>query len=247
MTDAPDLPPEQDAVRRLLADARHRGATPPEVVTRLDEVLAGLVADRTPGTPASPEDTTAPTPPVAPVVDLGARRRRLAGVGLLAAAAVVVAGVAIGQVLPPTGGSDDSAASDAGGSAESFQDQQDQGGAGADAQGGSSSQVAPQLKSGTAAPQPAPPSLSADDAGLADALLALRSTATSRRAADPGTYDASGACTIPTPGPGRRLVVEVDGEPGLVVYRRPAAGDQTVALYVCGLADPVRSLTLPAP
>ena len=46
MTDAPDLTPEQDAVRRLLADARHDGPTPPEVVARLDDTLASLVAER---------------------------------------------------------------------------------------------------------------------------------------------------------------------------------------------------------
>lgn len=245
MNDVPDLPPEHDAVRRLLADARHRGATPPEVVGRLDEVLAGLVAERTPGTPLPAEEHADPAPQVAPVVDLGARRRRLASVGLLAAAAVVVAGVAIGQVLPTTGGSDDSAASDGGG-ASSTESLQDQGAAGGDA-GGSSSQVAPQLKSQAVAPQPAPPSLSASDAGLADELVALRPTAVPRRAADLGVGDVSGTCSRGGTGPGRRVAVEVDGEPGLVVYRRPVADDQEVALYVCGVAGPVRTLTLPAP
>ncbi|MCW2736347.1 hypothetical protein, partial [Nocardioides sp.] len=83
MTDSSGLTPEQDAVRGLLADARHDGPVPPEVVARLDETLASLVSERG----EAPLTGNAP----APVVDLGARRRRAAGIGLLAAAAVVVA------------------------------------------------------------------------------------------------------------------------------------------------------------
>lgn len=250
MTDAPGLPPEQDAVRRLLADARHRGSTPPEVVARLDGVLAGLVADRTPGTPAPREDTAGPTgtavaTPAAPVVDLAARRRRLAGAGLLAAAAVVVAGVAIGQGLPTSGGRSDSAASSDGGSGLD----RDLGGGGSAAEGqdDSSSQVAPQLKSEKASPEAAPPALATDDAALPDALLALRPSAEPSGSGAPGSFDSSAACLAPRTGPGRRVAAEVDGEAGLVVYRRPVAGTQVVALYVCDLPAPVRTVTLPAP
>ena len=102
MTDPTGLPPEQEAVRRLLADARHDGPIPPGVVARLDAALASLAAERGESSPA--EDAPAP------VVDLGARRRRAAGIGLLAAAAVVVAGVAIGQGLPLQGSSDSGSA-----------------------------------------------------------------------------------------------------------------------------------------
>ena len=59
MTDSPDLTPEHDAVRRLLADARHDGPTPPEVVARLDETLAALVADRSPAAVEGSEDSQA--------------------------------------------------------------------------------------------------------------------------------------------------------------------------------------------
>ena len=78
------LPPEQDAVRRLLADARHTGPPPPEVVARLDETLAAL--GRRAGDDARRALAAAASPTSA------ARRRRVAGIGLLAAAAVVVAG-----------------------------------------------------------------------------------------------------------------------------------------------------------
>ena len=46
MSESSGLPPEQEAVRRLLADARHDGPPPPDVVARLDETLASLVAER---------------------------------------------------------------------------------------------------------------------------------------------------------------------------------------------------------
>ena len=42
MSESSGLPPEQEAVRRLLADARHDGPPPPDVVARLDDTLASL-------------------------------------------------------------------------------------------------------------------------------------------------------------------------------------------------------------
>ena len=94
MTDSPDLTPEQDAVRRLLADARHDGPTPPEVVARLDEVLAGLPGDE-PGARrrrAGHRPGRAPAPASTP-------RHVLAGAGG-GDRRPAVAGVAIGQVAP---------------------------------------------------------------------------------------------------------------------------------------------------
>ena len=61
------LPPEEEAVRRLLADARHDEPTPPEVVARLDATLASLAAEREPAAHRRRRTTTAP------VIDLGAR------------------------------------------------------------------------------------------------------------------------------------------------------------------------------
>ena len=79
MSESSGLPPEQDAVRRLLADARHDGPPPPDVVARLDETLASLVAERSAELTA--EDTAGAATghddrSPGRVVDLGSRRRR---------------------------------------------------------------------------------------------------------------------------------------------------------------------------
>src|SRR5688500_4696967 len=93
--DAADLSPEHDAVRRMLAEARHTEPVPPAVAARLDAVLADLSAER-----RQTSDT-------APVVDLAARRRRGVGTGILVAAAlVVVTGVGVGQVIGRSGSMD---------------------------------------------------------------------------------------------------------------------------------------------
>jgi hypothetical protein len=243
MTDSPGLTPEHDAVRRLLADVRHDGPTPPDVVARLDDTLASLVAEQA---TLEPETAQART---APVVDLGARRRRLIGAGVLAAAAVVVAGVALGQALPDGQGSDD-AGSSAGGSTSLAEDDSSAG-ATADGEGGgdsSAQEMAPQSKSAQPAPLASVPTLSSGDADLEQRVEALRSTApSSARAERRQMLDLMRTCPLPELGRGRRVVAEVDGQPGLVFF--PAADDdvQGVAIYVCGTPQPVRTLTLPAP
>jgi hypothetical protein len=247
MTDSPGLPPEQERVRRLLADARHDGPPPPEVVARLDETLASLVSERG-GAPLADAPTDRDP---APVVELGARRRRMVGVGLLAAAAVVVAGFGIGQVLPDMQGSDDSSASggvasDSGGTSRELGDQSDDSGADGGADVGSGSAEAPESMK-TQAPRAGLPAVSLADPDLTDRLLALRRDAAARTTGQPLTPDVQGACLMRGTGPGRRLLVEVDGEPGAVVYRRPSGDAQGVAIFVCGSGEPVRTLTLPAP
>ena len=94
MTD-PDLSPEEEAVRRLLADARHDEPVPPAVATRLDDTLAALVAERS---GAGYGDALPEPAPLA-----SARRRRRRASFVLAAAAVVVAGVGISSMLRPAG------------------------------------------------------------------------------------------------------------------------------------------------
>ena len=111
MTDEPDdLPadPDTEAVRRLLADARHTGPMPDDVADRMDAVLTDLAA----GPVESP--TPVPAPADAIVAYLATQRRRRATGLLVAAAAVVVGGVVIAQHLPgSTSESSPSAASGA--------------------------------------------------------------------------------------------------------------------------------------
>lgn len=248
MTDSPDLTPEHEAVRRLLADARHDGPTPPEVVARLDETLAGLVADRS---SAADDDTTVSEGRTAPVVDLAARRRRLVGTGVLAAAAVVVAGVALGQVLPGGQGSDDAGSSAGSADRSTSSLAEDDAGAQADGDAGgdssSSQEMAPQSKSASPAPLAAVPTLSSTDAQLADQVEELRATPTSAGAERRQTLDLMRTCALSDLGRGRRVAAQVDGRPGLVLFQPADEATQGVAIYVCGTPEPVRTLTLPAP
>lgn len=259
MTDASDLTPEQEAVRRLLADARHDGPPPPEVVARLDDTLAALVAERSEASVDGPEDVDhADHTVVAPVTDLGARRRRLAGMGMLAAAAVVVAGVALGQALPR--GADDSAGGDAASQAESSAGQDaptedggsesgdgsgDAGGA-AEEPGAMSSELAPDAKR---SPADAPRLSSVDDDFLDQQLLRLRASAAARpRTLDPGEASLLGDCLMAGIGPGRRAYATLDDVPVVVVFGRPSGDAQTVSIYACGEgAAPLRRTVLPAP
>lgn len=95
-----------DAVRRLLADARHDEPVPDDVAARLDDTLAALVAERA----SSPSPSAEAVAPVAEVVDLAARRRRRVTQFVAAAAVVVVAGVGIDQMQPFSGQKADNAA-----------------------------------------------------------------------------------------------------------------------------------------
>lgn len=95
---------ESEAVRRLLAEARTDAPMPDEVRSRLDDVLAGLVAERAAGD--QPDTEPAPDDRPAPVVQLQLRRRRWAQ-ALVAAAAVTVVGVATTQLVGDDRGQDD--------------------------------------------------------------------------------------------------------------------------------------------
>ena len=54
-------------------------------------------------------------------------------------------------------------------------------------------------------------------------------------------------CDVRGTGRGRRVLAEVDGRLGVVVFRRADGASQQVDLYVCGDPQAVRTLTLPAP
>lgn len=243
MTDPSGLTPEQDAVRRLLADARHDGPTPPEVVARLDETLASLVSERVSERASERASASAPRSTRASIVDLGARRRRTVGIGLLAAAAVVVAGVALGQGLPRMSGSDSADSTSGGSVAESRDYAGEEGAPSSDA---GADQGPESLKSTTVDPEAGVPTLSSTHDDLDDDLLDLRSSATDGSERSDAAGVLSG-CDLRGIGRGRRVVAQVDGQVGIVVFRRPDGAAQQADLYVCGRPAPVRTLTLPAP
>ena len=245
-------PDPQEAVRRLLAEARHDEPVPAEVAARLDAALADLVAERSAGPlPADRADVAAP-------VDLGARRRRLAGVGLMAAAAVVVAGVAIGQALPTGGG-------DGGGAADSATSSELQGDGGASAQDSAPEADGGGTQEGAQAPRSAAavPALRVEgrsDAELTADLVDLRTasapglaSATESDAPSEGGSDgqpapsAISACQLRGTGSGRQVLTQVDGGLGLVVLRPVSGGTQRADVYACGDGVPLRSVLLPAP
>ncbi|MCW2737850.1 hypothetical protein, partial [Nocardioides sp.] len=164
-------------------------------------------------------------------------------------AAVVVAGVAVGQALPRMSGSDDAATSSAAGGdtatgqERGLSDDSDDSG-GSDAGGGASDsrEMAPQTKQDASAV----PTVSTADADLDQELLALRPDVGARRSTLVAPEEPDAFCVLGI-GPGRRLAAEVDGQPGVIVYK-PRSGDaQEVAVFVCGNGEPVRTLVLPLP
>ena len=244
MTDEHETPltPEQDQeVRRLLADARHTEPMPPDVVARMDGVIADLADE--------PSRR-------APVVHLAARRRRVASL-LVAAAAVVVVGIGIGQVVDTSGnGGDSDTAADSGGSSvedEAPESMSGDAGSGEGADTGAPSARQPDTLTGEAFVagskliQVNPDALSrdlakvqsyADRADLAAAAPTDQSS-TYRRV--------SRACRSGDWGTGTFVPVRYGSQPAVVAFRQPLGDVQVAEVYLCGNPDPVRSLTLPAP
>ncbi|HEU5036107.1 MAG TPA: hypothetical protein VFT70_03825 [Nocardioides sp.] len=221
-----DPRPDDDRLRRLLADARHTEPMPPDVAARMDGVLADLGADR---------------PVRATVTDLASvRRRRRVRTLLVAAAAVVVAGIGIDQVRDGIGSTSDSSADT---SADTSAD---------DAAGAPPQQPHPAEGVGgggsLASEQPGrvghPVRLDPDRFGRQVARL-QHGGAASFSAQD--HVDALQGVRCRAPGDGRAVAVTYDGEPGVLVFRPPSRDSQVVDLVLCGHAGVARSITLPAP
>lgn len=236
-----DLTPAQDdAVRALLASARHTDPTPPEVVARLDAALASLTSDRL--------ETRAP------VVTLASRRRRTAGTLLLAAAAVVVAGVGIGQVLP-TGSSDESSAG-AGDTAMSTDERPAESGSspyGAEADmPGQDGEDGADPKQGDTSSRTTPEAVPSPSNGLVGDLSALSGeTALKpqvRKLRDVVDPTASYAvCPVPDAETDTSVSVTFDGMPGALVFHAPSGGIQRIDVFLCGEREALRTLKLRAP
>jgi hypothetical protein len=227
------LNPQEEEVRRLLADARHAGPTPPDVVARLDRVLGDLAQE--------PDR-------VAPVVDLARRRRRTAAL-LVAAAAVVAAGVGLSQVVTPQPASE---SSQAGASSEAQDESRDsvqpegpfagssgEGSVPADGQTRSKSELFSLRRNHLT-----------DDVTLARRdLLPLADAPREYSHSGPSSANraAGAACGADQWGQGRFVPVSYRGAPAVVVFRRPVGDTQVADLFLCGSEQPVRSVTLPAP
>jgi hypothetical protein len=225
------LTPAEEEVRRLLAEARHTGPTPPEVVARLDTVL---------------EDLTQESSGTAPVVEL-ARRRRRVGALLVAAAAVVAVGVGVGQVVTGQSGGEASQAGDAGtvaGAAEreAAQPEAQPNGSQSNA-AGKPVEVSPLEDSVTLSS--VRPNHFADD--LTAARRAPREQGSFSSKADSADAAAGALCSADAWGTGRFVPVRYGKTPAVLVFRRPVGDTQVVDLFLCGSKEPVRSVTLPAP
>ena len=231
-------PEDEQRVRRLLADAGGTTTLPEDVVTRLDEVLLGLQAERA-GSPT-------------PADDLAARRRRRWTKVLVAAATVAVVGVGVGNIVNDgtTGGSSDSAADMA---------VEGQGEAGAEAapDGGSLVREGPEANRRPlldAAPTSSLPRVRTGSATV-DAQrihdMSLRSAFSKQPEAD-GANDAdrkAAGCDLPATTRGERLVaVRLEGRRATLVFRAKEDGERRAEVYSCRDADsPVLATTVRAP
>ena len=238
-------PAQDDAVRALLASARHTAPTPPDVVARLDATLASLSAERR---ELRPETR-------APVVTLASRRRRAAATLVLAAAAVVVAGVGIGQLPDAPWGS---SGSDAGSSAESATSSEEQlttGGSDRTFDGhsesgeGSADEKQPEQDMRSQESAPSPSSAPEDDLHALDGTSALKPQVRQLRRLtdDTASFSADPTCPLPDAGSSETVSVTYDGLPGALVFRAPVGSTQQIDLFLCGESEALRSLRLPAP
>lgn len=226
---------EQAEVSRLLAAASgppDTEAMPPDVAARLDDVLAGLVAERTSEPAAGP----APEDEGSGVTDLASRRRKRWPALLVAAAAVSVVGLGVGNVLDGGGGME----------AASTADDASAGGAVAPetAEDGSADDTADRRAADRElepAPQPADGKYSAlaDVPGLRSDSLAVDV----QRVVD---FALSGnvrrglkrACVAPDLAKGDEwLSVRFDREPAILVLRAAEDGRRTAEVFRCDDGD----------
>ena len=218
-------PEQEEQVRRALAAAARPTADeqpptmPPEVVARLDAVLADLVESH---------DRTAPAVSAHPHDELAARRRRRWANALVAAAAVAVIGAAGGAVvtgLGTTGASDSAMSSeDAGGGDGLAADKGDALSASPEAAD------APELaKDQVGVPRLRTESLDED----VRRVVKTRAAFTSEADRDTGRSSLS-SCRTPTVRRGERLIaVRLDGSPATMVLASPTDGAREARVFSC--------------
>ena len=248
---------EQHRVARLLAAAGGEETVPPDVATRLDDVLADLIAGRPTGHAAAgetvPDDTTpAETVPGAAVPadevpdELAARRRRRRWPQLLVAAATVsVLGLGAGALLDSmgAGGSDSAGEATAGAAAEDPEAAADGGGAPEEGPAAAQRQQPPAEQTEELAGD------TADTDGRALATIGvprirsgslavdLQRAADLSRPADDGR-DLARACVQPDLAPGDEwLRARLDGAAAVLVLRAPEDGRRTAEVFTCDDGD----------
>ena len=232
-----------EAVRRLLAAAAEPLTMPPEVAARLDDVLAGLDADR--ATSKSAADA-APVIDIAPIIDMAKRRTSRWPKVLVAAAVVSVVGLGLGNVLNQSGST---MSADSAGSADSG------------ARGAAETAPSPE---GSQGPEKAtdeqgeqvdgfssfaggrPPRLRSSSVTVDAQRIADRSLPTAP--ADLVTR-ASKDCRLPATSKGDvRIAVRLDREPATLVFRAKEDGRRLAEVFSCGDAEsPVLTTTVDAP
>ena len=231
---ADGLSPEQEEVRRLLADARHAGPMPDDVVDRLDRVLAGLATD--------PAEDTDDDRVATPVVSLASRRRRRATSMLVAAAAVVAVGIGLGQVIGDGVGGGGSADS----TAASSESRADRGVDGPDPAGGDA-----RVQEYLVVTEPLPVRPEHFSSDVRRIRRNLRSLVVDQTSTRPPALSSSppedDACAADSAGPGALVPVRYGSQRGVLLFG-PVRGDsQVVELFACGNPEALRSVTLPAP
>jgi hypothetical protein len=224
---------ELEAVRRLLAQARHEEPMPDDVAVRMNALLDDLSRER------------GRDPVAAPVASLELHRRRRAAALLVAAAAIVVGGVTAAQHLPLGSGSSRTAAGSATEGASAGGDRH-------------VSTSAPPEKSPPVSPGPLAPTQRAKLRTRGGRVVVRPGHFTAdalsgRQAAGPtpgALLNAERLRSIPAgclPALGKVEAVPATYEraPAALVYHPPAGTTQVVDLYICGTPKPVRSVTLP--
>jgi hypothetical protein len=218
---------DEEQVRRALAASAANEPMPDDVVARLDDVLAGLVAERGRATQGG-DDAGSPD-----VTELGDRRRRRWPQLLVAAAALGVVAVGVGTVVRSAGGGSGESSS-AGGQAAHSQDHSTAGGS---------------TESLKAAPVPVGPlprlhssSLHADVARLVNGREARALTdGPAARAPLPSRA----ACVLPAGPSGTRVVaVRLDGRRATLVLSPRHDGVREATVYSCGEAAPIGRTTV---
>ncbi|KRF20556.1 hypothetical protein ASG90_18430 [Nocardioides sp. Soil797] len=239
---------QQEAVRRLLASARHDEPMPADVVERLDGVLAGLTGEAG-GDVVSLDSTRAEraATPEAPAQHGSEKRSRRWPAYLLSAAAVVAIGFGVTQMIPSgdqSGGDQSGSSADnarpsiAASSAPGTGDRSDS------ARPPSKGQE--ELDASQSGPQYAAKSLPLPDV----AGLSPRDAESDSRAkrSGAGALRLAERC-VPHAVPPESQVRDATfrGRNAVVLYLPPTPSERPVEIYVCGSNsdEPVRSLSLP--